>query len=131
MLSTNLTNFVFGEDFNQPIEQGVLPKNLEKLIFGRYFNQPIKKGILPCSLIKLTLGCYFDQSMEEDVLPMSLTNLIFGYKTDSSGHFLPLKKNINQLLRKLEFESKFNLSVQIIPEKYFFIKNWFKHIYEH
>lgn len=67
----------FGNDYNQEINQGVLP-DLFELKFGKMFNKKIGCGVLPNSLKKLTFGDNYNQEIEYGVLPDNLEELRFG-----------------------------------------------------
>ena len=66
------SHLTFGCNFNQPINEGMLPNSLTHLTFGWDFNQSINKGMLPNSLTHLTFGYNFNQPIKKDVLPSYL-----------------------------------------------------------
>ena len=72
-----LTMIVFGESFNQSIEN--LPRSLEDLSFGRDFNQPLLN--LPPDLAELSFGDRFNQDISNK-LPSDLVDVYFGADFD-------------------------------------------------
>lgn len=64
----------FGEMFNQPIDNDILPTSLERLTFhaNSEFNHHLIPGVLPRSLKELHIGGSFNHSIEPNVLPSSL-----------------------------------------------------------
>ena len=80
ILPPSLTQLTFGDEFKQPLQEGVLPSSLTQLTFGSEFNQPLQEGVLPSSLTQLIFGYDFNQPLQEGVLPSSLIQLTFGWK---------------------------------------------------
>ena len=80
--SLSVTLLSFGDDFDRPLAEGVLPATLIQLTFGFKFNQPLEVGVLPPSLIDIEFGYTFiNQHLGLDVLPVGLLKLAF----DSHG----------------------------------------------
>jgi hypothetical protein len=79
-LFPSLESLRLRDDFNQPINKGMLPRTLRRIEFGIEFDQEI---VLPESLEELILGHDFNKSM---VLPRSLTKLKYGKQSDNSFH---------------------------------------------
>ena len=77
MLPNSLEKLKFGGfdngDFNESIDENVLPPTLKKLKFSKQFDQPIRKNVLPNSLQILEFGSFFDSSIY--TLPPNLTKL--------------------------------------------------------
>ena len=63
-----MIDIYFGNSFNQPIQEGVLPASTKYLYFGHGFNQPIQEGVLPSSITNLYLGDSFNQPITNDML---------------------------------------------------------------
>ncbi|EFA77478.1 hypothetical protein PPL_12080 [Heterostelium album PN500] len=113
--SVNLTEIIFGNEFNQILSVGVLPESLKSLKFGNEFNQILSVvGVLPESLKSLEFGKEFNQILSVGVLPQSLKSLVFGYEFNQilSVGLLP------ESLESLMFGYSFNqiLSVGVLPE---------------
>ncbi|KAN0026799.1 hypothetical protein ACTFIV_007790 [Dictyostelium citrinum] len=54
-----LKSLEFDDDFNNKINNDLIPKSVTFLKFGNRFNRPLSSSNLPQSLTKLTLGCRF------------------------------------------------------------------------
>ncbi|KAM9968058.1 hypothetical protein ACTFIW_002490 [Dictyostelium discoideum] len=112
---SNLTILEFGSNFNQKIDENILPNTLKKLKFGKYFNQELKNNVLPKYLKTIIFGYFFDKSLD------NLPQLIKEIKFPSNSLFNKLI-NSNKLpltLKKLSLPSKFNISLinGILPIK--------------
>ena len=59
-----ISTLIFGDQFNQSLEDVTLPASLQNLTFGYGFNQSREGVTLPASLQKLTFGYGFNQSLE-------------------------------------------------------------------
>jgi len=82
----SVTKLEFGQDFNQVISKGVLPRYLKELYFGNYsngstFDQPFDVGVLPSFLISLFFTKYRHR-LKAGVLPDSLIYLKFSERFD-------------------------------------------------
>ena len=93
-----VTEIIFSNDFNEPLDENVLPHGLTYLNLGKRFNHTIeylphsithlilstnfnkKIRILPKNLVFLNLGYDFIQSLDVNVLPYGLLTLIFSIK---------------------------------------------------
>jgi hypothetical protein len=69
-LPSGLKELTFDGDFNQFIEQGMLPAELRELKLSSCYNQPL--GALPSRLEKLDIGFRFTFPIEAGVLPITL-----------------------------------------------------------
>lgn len=114
---SKLKKIIFGENFDQPIDN--LPKILNEIIFTQYskFNQPI--NFLPNSLEILILGNSFNNSL--DNLPNSLKYLTIGNTCskyfNASCIFNQSLDNLPNSLIELTFcnESIFQKSLDNLP----------------
>jgi hypothetical protein len=88
-LPPDTKGIIFGREFNQPINEGILPENLITIIFGLKFNQPINEGSLPENLKYLTFGHMFNKSI--DSLPNSLEYLCLGINFSQYVNKFPSK----------------------------------------
>lgn len=64
--------------FNQPLEQGFLPKSLNNLEINYGFNHPLNKNSLPNSIEDINLGDSFDQPLTPNMLPKNLVHVKIG-----------------------------------------------------
>jgi FNIP Repeat len=117
---------IFGEHFNQPLNEGILNIGMEKLVFGEnydtqlplkslpstlqqvffelMFNQPILPSTFPPSLQRLEFGHFFNQELNEGNLPQFLKCLVF----NCNSHF-------DQVLDTKNLQ---HLTCLILPENY-------------
>ncbi|KAM9987043.1 hypothetical protein ACTFIY_011461 [Dictyostelium cf. discoideum] len=80
MIPNNIKAIKFFEDFNQPIEIGVLPSTIKYLEFGDLFNQSLIGNWLPFNIEYLKFGEKFNQSIQKINFPKSLKSLIIPNK---------------------------------------------------
>lgn len=66
-----------GNEYNQPIDDGILPVSLEELSFGCCFNQPLDHLSSLTRCVSLKFGELFAQPMNRFSLPPTLTDLTF------------------------------------------------------
>ena len=97
ILPENLENLTFGEDFDQSLEHVTLPGNLQSLTFGQRFNQSLDGVTLPSSLVNLTFGYSFNRSLENVKLPEDLQRLTFGGHFNESLMNVALPRNLQCL----------------------------------
>eukprot|EP00913_Durusdinium_trenchii_P004699 g4364.t1 len=97
----------FGSSFNQSLEDVLLPNSLQSLTFGSDFNQSLAGVRMPTSLETLTLGESFNQSLAGVTLPSSLQTLAFGDCFDQRLKSVSLPNSI----KTLSFGSRFNQSL--------------------
>jgi hypothetical protein len=98
----SLQSLTFGYNFNENIDNLLLPSSLQQLTFGNDFNQSVDNLKLPVSLKQLTFGHDFNQRIDHLKLPASLEQLTFGYCFDQPVDNLP------SLLQQLSFGAKFD-----------------------
>jgi hypothetical protein len=67
----------FIRNFNQKIEENILPNGLKCLYLSSSFNQEIEKNVLPNSLTHLYFGKSFEMKLDENNLPTNLIKLSF------------------------------------------------------
>jgi len=103
-LFPSLESLRLRDDFDQPINKGMLPRTLRRIEFGLEFNFH-QEIVLPESLEELILGDDFNQSM---VLPRSLTKLKYGNQFDNSFHLEHEKSMLPENLSDLELGMYFN-----------------------
>ena len=116
---SNLTHIIFGEYFDQEIEENVLPDSLSHITFNGYFNKKIKENVLPNSLKYIDLGCHYNLEIKKNVLPNSLTHLIFSTRFDQE-----IKESVlpNSLIY-IKFNTSFNKEIKknVLPESLIYI----------
>ena len=80
MFPVSLTHLTFGyyfNNFNQPLEKGVLPPGLTHLKFGLLFRKPHGENVLPVGLKKLWyLDCRIVSTAQSWVLPDIIPNWV-------------------------------------------------------
>ena len=120
VLPNSLRYIAFGYDFNQQLGENVLPDSLKTIRFGHNFNQPIGENVLPNSLKTIDFEWRFNQPIEENVLPNSLETIEFGYDFNQ-----PIGENVlPDSLKTIEFGHKFNQPIgeNVLPDRLEFIK---------
>lgn len=100
LLPPNLKELVFDHGFNSSLD--CLPQQLEKINLGDDFNQPLNPGMLPSTLTELEFGSKFNQIINQDVLPFGLKVLKFGSEFDQILIGLPSN------LKEIHFNKSFN-----------------------
>ena len=80
-LLSSLHNLMFGERFNQNLENATLLSGLQILTFGygSKVNQGLEQVILPSGLQTLTCGSGCDQGLKNVILPSGLQAFACGY----------------------------------------------------
>ncbi|EFA77461.1 FNIP repeat-containing protein [Heterostelium album PN500] len=114
--SVNVTEINFGNDFNQILSVGVLPKSLKSLVFGYSFNQILSVvGVLPESLESLEFRDEFNQILSVGVLPESLESLVFGDRFNQILSVGVLPESLESLVFGDRFNQKLSI-VGVLPE---------------
>ncbi|CAK8992470.1 unnamed protein product [Durusdinium trenchii] len=101
--------------FNQSLENVILPRSLHSLTFGDDFNQSVLDMNWPSGILTLTFGHDFDHSLEGVSLPQNLQALTFGVSFNQSMDDLVLPT----ALQALTFGADFNrpLDRLSLPER--------------
>jgi hypothetical protein len=99
---------IFGDDFNQPLDNVVCPERLNEIHFGGRFNQPIDKVKFPESLREIYFGDKFNQPIDKVKFPASLHHIFFG------KHFNQPIENVKwpEQLCKISFGDDFNQPIE-------------------
>ena len=105
-----LPSYTFPDQFNQAIDNVVLPPYLKTLTFGNNFNTRMDNAMLPSSLKSLTFGGQFHMEMFlfAGALPSGLQNLTFGHDFDNSMDGVALPSG----LQTLTFGENFNTNME-------------------
>ncbi len=107
VLPANLHTICFEWTFNQLLNSATLPSNLHTLIFGVNFNQALDQVTLPSTLHTLIFGRRFNQSLKKVTLPTNLHKLLFGHSFNQALDQVTLPPN----LHTLSFGNDFNQSL--------------------
>lgn len=116
--NNNVTEVIFGWDFNQQVEN--LPTGIKTIIFcSYYFDLPLNN--IPFTVETLKLSKFFDQPL--DNLPDSLQTIYFGEHYNQILEYFP--KNLRNIFFPItgHFNQKFieypdNLEVLVLPRNY-------------
>lgn len=100
-LPSSLRWIRFGNDWNQQIEEGMLPKNLTDIIFDSVPSDTLPNFLHSVSFGKLQITCF----------PPSLTRIKFG------AHFNQPVDNLPNQLTHIQFGVKFNQPVDRLPNR--------------
>jgi len=105
--SNNITELVFGWDFNHPIEN--LPTGIKKIIFcSYYYDAPLDN--LPHSIETIKLPKFYDHPV--DNLPPSVKEIFFGEYFNQNLDYLP--NNIQNIY--FPFTGRFNRKLLNLPD---------------
>jgi len=74
-LNNDKNKIIFDDDFNDSLEDIILPNHITHITFGYYYNQSLENVKLPNSLTHITFGHDFNQSI--GILPDSMQYLEF------------------------------------------------------
>ena len=66
-----MKQLTFGNNFNQPLEQDVLPGSLKQLTFSDNFNQPLENLFLP-----MNIEIFRKRSLNQPLDPGSLHQIL-------------------------------------------------------
>ncbi len=133
--TSQILEFPFSSQYDQPLLKNVLPESLKYLKFGSSFNQLINESesVLPQGLVSLIFGYNFNQIIDLRAFD-ELRDLVFGFNFNKPLCKLPKKvrtlifngmfnqlieKNIlSEKLTKLIFSTKFNqpLDIGVLPD---------------
>jgi len=119
----NITEIIFGWDFNQLIDNlpnGIkniifcsyyydlpidnLPNTIELIKLSKYFDHPLDN--LPDSIHTIYFGEYFNQRL--DNLPISIKNLYFPITGQFNRKFINLPENLEILLLPRNYSKRFD-----------------------
>lgn len=88
-----LTDIIFGYNFNQAIDKVQWPASLQQLTFGFYFNHSLGKVKWPGPLQQVTFGSRFNQTLDKALWPESMRYLTLGSRfrqpLDHVGIWMP------------------------------------------
>ncbi|KAM9981030.1 hypothetical protein ACTFIY_003339 [Dictyostelium cf. discoideum] len=68
MLSNRNENTIpssFGNNYNEIIQNGVIPNGIRSIKFGSSYNQPLKIGIFPPTITSIQFGSLFNQPIQD------------------------------------------------------------------
>ncbi len=76
-IPTSVTYLEFGDNFNQPLNPGIIPINVVRYILVIISVHPINPGDIPANVTHLSLGFLFNHFIHPGSIPIKVTHLFF------------------------------------------------------